>query len=355
MSQGIIKERFNNIDFFRFLFAIMIAMFHFKGISGDYAKMIPGIGHWHVCVDFFFIISGFFLFHSFKKDMPAFEFIKKRFFRLAPLIWLFLILLAIFYFISGQSVPFDYYILRATLLSNIGFAPNTLNGNHWFIPVLFWVSIFYFYIGKTFEKKYLNLVVGLVTFFSLTVYLQWTHFNTGGYLGSMLFINKGVLRGLFGMGIGYFINELFNINFLKNCTKISKIGISFCEIFCVGLLGYFLSINKLPGKSAFLYILIFAVIFFLFLRKQGFLSRILDRKIFVVLGSWAYAIYVIHPLIKDLFKYFIKNSHNSIIKHHSVEIMLLYLLCTIIMGVLIYYLFEKPFNKFINEKLCSRS
>ena len=83
MSSNIIEKhgRFYNVDFFRFIFAIMIVIYHVKTdmgtkVLGDY---IPGLLHWHVCVDFFFIISGFFLFNTINTTQSTFNFAKKKF------------------------------------------------------------------------------------------------------------------------------------------------------------------------------------------------------------------------------------------------------------------------------------
>ncbi len=350
------NERLKNVDFLRFIFAVLIVLFHFRGAVPLFKTMVPSVIHWNICVEFFFIISGFFLFNHYKKEESSFNFIVKKFLRLAPLIWLFLILLGIFYFISNQVVPFDYYILRALLLSNIGFAPPTLNGTHWFIPVLFWVSVFYFYIAKIFPKKYLNLIVWLVTIGSLGIYLQWNNYDTGGVLGSLYLVKKGVLRGLYGLGIGYFINELYTTDLLKECSKIGKAAISFCEAGLIAFFVYFLGFTtRLPGKSAFLYVGMFSVLFFLFLRNKGFISNILNNNLSTVLGNSSYAIYIFHTLVQYIFCYSIYRHNKALIEAHLPLTIFLYLLCLIVVAMLIHYFVEEPVNRFVKRKMSGKN
>lgn len=236
---------------------------------------IPGVVHCEVCVDFFFIIAGFFLFYTINTTQSIFEFAKKRFLRLAPLVWVFLSITAILsIFINSITPPGTGDILRIFLLNDIGFAPLGRTCGywvHWFVPVIFWVSIFYFYITKIIDKKYLNLIIWLITIISLGLYLNHGNYNTGGNITQIFyFVNVGVLRGLFGMGIGYFILHIYKSGFLQNCGKWGKYLISIAEIYCVGFLThYLLSTKSLPGKSAFLYFIIFQYYSIYFLSKKA--------------------------------------------------------------------------------------
>lgn len=223
-----IIERFKNIDFLRFILAVMIVMFHYRGCLS-----IKIFSHCNVCVDFFFIIAGFFLFNNIKNE-NTFTFARKRFWRLVPMIWLLLLIIIIAdIFIKETSFSFSNNILRALLLSNIGFAPSVGGtfqlGVLWFVPVLFWVSIFYFYIHKIFEKKYLNLIIWLIIIFSYTLYYTNNGFGTGGHSKTLYhFADIGVLRGLAGIGLGYFISMLYKTDFLENCATGIKWFITGC-------------------------------------------------------------------------------------------------------------------------------
>ncbi|MGN0031202.1 MAG: acyltransferase family protein [Candidatus Gastranaerophilaceae bacterium] len=311
--------------------------------------------HLNVCVDYFFIMAGFFLFHKINTAQTTFEFAQKRFFRLALLLWLFIIFSFIMSLVIGTPFSFDGQILRIFLLHNIGFGPATGGIGAlitWFISALFWVSIFYFYISKILQKKYLNLVIWIITVCSLGMLFNYSGFETGGNTNNIYyFINTGIIRGLGGMGIGYFINELFKNNFLQNKSKTDTIIYSGIEIFCIGFLSYYmLFITKLPGKTGFLYLFIFSILFYMFLIKKGIISRFLDNKISEISGKYSYAIYVMHPLVMAVFNKKIYLETNTFVTSHIPEIFTVEIIVAVILGMITHYLFEKPINNFIRRK-----
>ena len=109
--------------------------------------------------------------------------------------------------------------------------------------------------------------------------------------------------------------------------------------------------HRIPGKSAFLYIVMFSILFFLFLRKQGFISKILDNNISVILGASSYSIYVIHPVVSEYIKYLIYNSHVELVNSHALIYIAILFLSAIIFGFLVHYFVENRINKFLKEKI----
>ncbi len=306
------KEQFKNVDFMRFVFALLIVMFHFRMYATDFVNTyIPGVVHCNVCVDFFFIISGFFLFYTIDTKQTVSEFAMKKFFRLAPLVWFFLgVYMLISLFIKNTHFSLTDNILRIFLLSDIGFGP--LTGGigahiHWFIPALFWTMLGYFYLAKLVDKKYLNPLVWLMTVISYGIYFNSCKFQTGGNVTNIFyFVNIGVLRAIGGMGLGYFIHNLYLTGFLKNCSKIGKFIISGLEIYLIGFLAhYLLFTSKVPCKTPLVFFIIFSMLFYLFLIRKGLISSILNKDFLAKLGKYSYAIYVMHPLTLALAKKYI--------------------------------------------------
>lgn len=349
------KERFKNVDFLRFIMAIFIVMFHGRSSAIFNHTILPTLTHCNVCVDFFFIMAGFFLFNKIKNE-NTFDFAKKRFLRLAPMIWLVLLIIIIAdIFIKETAFSFSNNILRALLLSNIGFAPSvggTLQlGVVWFVPVLFWVSIFYFYIHKIFEKKYLNLIIWLIIIFSYALYYTNNGFGTGGHSKTLYhFADIGVLRGLAGIGIGYFISMLYKSNKQKQYSKNEKIIINLLEIYlCSFLINYLLLTAKLPGKSGFLYIVTFSILFYLFLIKQGWISKFFENNIWTSLGNASYAIYIMHFPMISILHFTLYKHYANFVDTHTLLIFILQTILAVIFGIFIHYIFEKPINRIINK------
>ncbi|MCM1338357.1 MAG: acyltransferase [Muribaculaceae bacterium] len=347
------KERFKNIDFLRFIFSIAIVMFHFQAAC-NMNTILPGIKQCNVCVDYFFIISGFFLFNNINLKQSTFEFAKRRFLRLAPLVYFFLAVLSFLsLFTNGIHINLTNNILRMLLIHNIGFGPVTGGiGSHihWFISALFWVTLFYFYLAKIIPKKYLNLIIWLIVVFSYGLHFNFGHFSTGGNTKNIFFVfNIGILRALGGLGIGYFISEIYNMKPVHNVKMGYKIIASVLEIYICGFLGYYMLFSaKLPSKTGFTFIVMFSILFYLFLVRQGVLSRLLNKDFSSVLGSYSYSIYVMHAMVQPLFRAYI---HSSYLEIHNAELYIIQIITALILGISVHYLFEKPVNKLLNQTL----
>ena len=350
------KIRKNNIELLRFVFAVLIVMIHFSVFQNtDFTTdFLKGIKHCNICVEFFFIMAGYFLFQTINLKQDTFDFMKHRFFRLAPLIWVYIVLSAIFSAIF--HFKFSYYgnILRLFLLNNLGFAPMTggaFCGVSWFVSVLFWVSIFYFYISKIFEKKYVNLIIWIITVCSLGIFLNNNNYGFGGHVtNTALLFNIGILRGLYGMGIGYFLSMLKERKLLEECTSnLSKCVFSILELGLFGVIMYYsIFSDKVLGKSSFVIVFLFSIMFYLFIIQKGILSKFLDNNVSGWLGQSSYAIYIMHPLVVSVCQSIMKHNIHYV-QAHPYYIYFSEVLIAVIFGVISFYVFEKPVNRLVKR------
>lgn len=353
------KVRNKNIDFLRFLFAFLIVMFHFRSFQNiDFtANFLKGIKHCNICVEFFFIIAGYFLFQNINIKQDTFDFMKRRFFRLAPLIWVYIVLSAVFSSIFHFKFSYDGNILQLFLLNNVGFSPLTGGtgcGVSWFVAVLFWTGVFYFYISKIFKTQYVNLIIWLITVCSLGIFLNNGSYGYGGHTSNIaLVFNTGILRGLYGIGIGYFLSMIKDREFLEGYTSnLSECVFSILELGLFGVIMYYsIFSDKVLGQSSFVIVFLFSIMFYLFIVKKGILSKLFDNNISAWLGQSSYAIYVMHPLAGAVC--------DSILKHnvHYVQAYPYYIyfakvLIAIIFGIISFYIFEKPLNRLV-KRFCN--
>ena len=175
--KGLINSKmFKNIGFLKFSVILCIVMHHARDIY-HLPDWLGSLQNCTVCPDLFFIISGFLLFYTFNDNISTFDYAKKRFFRLVPNLWLLvLIMIVLTLFIPSINSHFNDNILRLLLLSCVGFEPisgGTYMNITWYISALFCVSLFYFYISKIFEKKYLNLIIWIIVMSSYALYMQF--------------------------------------------------------------------------------------------------------------------------------------------------------------------------------------
>lgn len=347
------KERFNNVDFIRFIFSIIIVFIHIPLL---YNMNIAGIHKGRILVDYFFIMSGFFLFLNINKNEDTLSFAIKKIIRLAPVTWfLSIITMICSLFIPALKYNFNNTILGFLFFQDIGLSSKFSNppffGILWYIFVLFWVMIFYFYLNKLLEKKYMNLIVWLIIIISYSIYYNNNNFGIGGNSNICLFINIGVLRGLAGMGIGYFLSMLYKTNFLKSLSKKGQVITSFIEIYILLFLTeYLLFSPKIPGNSAFILIVYFCIFFYLLIIKQGIISKLTDNKISSYLGQFSYSIYVMQILVLSLYKYLLVIPHPEFIQNHILFCNSIITVTCIIFGVIAFYLVEKPAAKYLKEK-----
>ena len=112
-----------NIDFLRFVFAIIIVYYHIfhsnimNYVNGNevYNNLRRLCGYAGAIVECFFIISGFFLFHSFrKKDMASVtQFSIKKIFRLWPVLAFSILIGCLFFNQSKTAAVFDLLFLKS--------------------------------------------------------------------------------------------------------------------------------------------------------------------------------------------------------------------------------------------------
>lgn len=278
-------SRFLTLDSLRGLAATAVAIYHFSGGWSGY-----------LAVDFFLVLSGFILSHSYLyggRRYTAIDFISHRLARLYPLHFftLFTFLLAVFLVIRGiPSYPdgtLFTFIQNLTLTHNIGLNPSGMTYNYpsWSISVEFWVNvIFIFLISRTTKSAILFFVslLGLVVIYRNTGHLD-TH--AGNYYG---FLNSGMVRGVSCFFLGIISYRIYlrighgervkkYINYLETLSVVAVSVVMFVPS------GEHSSMDMLAP-------LVFMFVVTVFSFETGFLSKHL-RKI-RYLGEVSYSIYL---------------------------------------------------------------
>lgn len=287
-------------------------------------------------VECFFIISGYFLFRSLNNNKDFFTFIVKKVFRLAPVLIFFNLISVIFSHQDKITAIFNILFLQCIGLS-IDF-----KGINWYISPLFWSLIFYSYLLKFFNRKIYLLIIVII----YLPYLINISYTNGSFGRETVFgvINLGFCRGLAGIGLGIIIAK--GLDLLKNKhLSINKniqliLLFSLIELFCTSfLIKYFLFSFKYNNN--FIVVIIFSLLFICFIYKKGIISFLLDRKLFSLLGRYAYSIYVMQQfcfwiLQRSLWK-------TDIVQSPFICLSLSLFFC-IIIGIITYHVIEKPCN-----------
>lgn len=358
------REYFKNIDFLRILLCLGIILRHIhNGILAQPAlaaiplyKQIASITYGAMPVDCFFIISGFFLFFTTNFAQNFYQFALKKLIRLLPVVIFAIILYhMVNWVVIHKGVPVLPDVWELFMLHNIGFTkPYPHLENTWFLSVLFWVSCLYFYVYKLIDKKWFNLIMAGCVFLGYSFYF---HSYAANYENVYYVINLGVMRGLAGMSLGYFIYNMYN-DFLKNVRfGTSKIWQKlFCTVAEIGLLIFvFKNIlyQSMRYNNKLMIILAFALLLILFIIKQGYIAKLLENNVSVFLGKFSFSIYVTHVIVRNLWmKYFCVNYPELAADFPTWNIFMLYTFA-IVLGIITYYLIEKPSINFFGKKLAA--
>ncbi len=355
------KEKLKNIEILRFIGANAIILHHFiwgkislchKYLADVplYANIYPNFSKAMLWCDFFFIISGFFLFWKTDFSISFIDFFKKKLIRFYPLmIFLVFCFLTLDWLNLCTLKKYDNFFYLF-LINNTGFfEPNYWGAlrHTWFIAALFWTTMLFFYLRKTISEQWMNLIMGLGICFSYTFLLSTTINPPSLYYH---FINIGILRAIGGLSIGYFIAKFYTNYKSTTCTKFSWETITFTllELYCLYFIIKKTMLGVLHYTNWLIYIIIFTILFILFLLKKGYISQILNNQISVFLGRYTFAIYMIHMWIQEIFSQKVWIYKDFVISHPILNLIIPYILALFV-AVLTYHFVEQPAAKLLNK------
>lgn len=292
-------KRFLVLDSFRGLCALSVAIYH--------AHTLQSFGEWgffrnaHYLVSFFFVLSGFVMFHTYGQRLVSSDqfrqFFITRTFRLYPL-HVFVLLLAIGFEVmkwgaeqagitfnqssfSGQRAPQEI-IPNLLLLQSWwpGFNPQSFNYPAWSISV----------------EYYLYMIFAAILLFapkmSPTLFWGISLVATALLLLSVAPMMEPALQGLSCFFAGVITYKIYQrIQGLSADRKLFTL----LEIMGLWLVGVVMT-NEIPQKQVILMILFCAVIL-IFSFEAGGLSNLLKARPFERLGTLSYSIYMTHAII----------------------------------------------------------
>lgn len=353
-------QKIKNIEALRFLFILSIIACHLNQsitnvVDNPIYKNFCAFTHWSwLPVDFFFIISGFFLFGHINYSQSFISFAIKKLKRLMPTVLGVLLIT----FIVSLFTPYNWVkhenLFTILNIQNVGWTLQLGNNpSSWFVSSLFWGMCFYFYLGKIVSQKVFNFVTACLVFICYAIFV---HVPSKLHLVNYYyFINIGMVRALAGIGLGYFVRMLYNdysevIKSQFNTLK-SKIIFSVLEIYLFFTLFYYLCFHASSYNNVLFEVIIFLLLFICFLLHKGILSKLLENNVSSFLGKFTYSIFLSHYLIKDLWNIYIMNKCQHFVIYHPIINIVCIFIVSIIVGMLTYYLIEKPSAKFLKNRL----
>lgn len=362
MIMGAKARSFKNVDFVRFVLAIAIVLYHsFHGGKSVLGSLFPDVSFFsditvgtsfgYLAVDMFFVMAGFFLFFATDFSISIVDFVKKKLMRLYPLVVLFVILdIVSQYWIFNNSgyVPYNQ-VFRLLMMDNLGLSLSH-SSITWYVSTLFWSMLFFFYVCKTFDKKYVNCLFAILLFFSYAFLIQANGGNIAGSNKSVAYVfNLGVLRAFGGMSVGYFLCEFWRRVKPRVAGVWSKMFYTLAEC---GLLYFVINsliFHKIQFETNFVIILGFVGLFWLLLLKRGWVSQLFDNHVSTILGRYSYSIFIMHIFVIRILRKYVWMANADFVYAHPCFNVLAIIILSIFTGLLVYHLVEVPGAKLLKK------
>ena len=333
-------QRYFSIDVLKFIFCILIILYHAKGA---FSHLLTHFNHVFslffknqtLIVDCFFIFSGFFLYAYCKKKKSIFNFFKKRILFLYPAILLSFLGLYLFHlygkvnFLTQENISyiFIYGIFKPILrFNNFDYS--------WYVFVLLGVSGCFVIVNRILPNKLFNSLIFCL--FLINIYF-WNKFYilTQEFVKVSVFnvTNLGVVRGIFGISLGY-LTGIFAEKYILNLPKKYFYQTSAIEIITFIFFCFLVFIQPIQILKWIIPILC-CYLLCLCVYSNGFLTQKLNQIQFSKLGKIAFNIYIFQGIAFLIFNTFFFEILKSYPKY---LIFALYIIFPVVFGTIITYL-----------------
>lgn len=298
------------IELYRFIMTLMVCLHHFR----LYSETTLPFGGGYLAVDFFFILSGYFLYHhSIKKEnshstnalQETAEYAIDRYKRLFPQYLLALLLSVAVYVcvlrVDMNITQISVWVAKILMFDGIYVHKQIdIMPQGWYCSVLLIDSILIYFLcvrfGQKFAKKAaLMLAVGIY----VILFLRYGFLNLYTQFG--LGITVGGFRGAAGLCMGCVLGSMG----VGKREQGRKTGWIDAVVFLVSaaIIIYALLWNMAYNKSDFVILGFFLVILYYLLGDNN-ISRLFDRHKLSGLGNISYNMYLIHHVVAVLFGHF---------------------------------------------------
>ncbi|SFM94729.1 Peptidoglycan/LPS O-acetylase OafA/YrhL, contains acyltransferase and SGNH-hydrolase domains [Algoriella xinjiangensis] len=355
------NSRISILDGLR-VFAILIVMIsHYLNcynLDGNpILQIIAKYGYFGV--PFFFIISGFVILYSLGNTKTYTEFLKKRYIRLAPAMFICsLITFCFFYFIYTGPDFVNSKSFANLLIANTFIDPHIFNlpsgtlkyyyidGSYWslWVEVCFYLMIGFLYYRN--KKTYIrDFVIICVIFFPIYFILSsdtahhilQKQFNLKKetldyfHLLSRCFV---IFRESFWFMIGMFLYKLYN----NKSDKKYIVFIIICALILV--------LQEKLDLGVVLLTIFTLITYFTFIYNPKYLN-FLTNPIITKIGVSSYSIYLIHSYLgMGIIK-----MYNKYVGHESFVIYFLVIFIVLLFGLFSYRYLEKPLSNLLKKLL----
>ena len=271
-------------DFFRCCFTIIVVLHHLG---------VNWIHNGYLAVEFFFILSGYFLIQTFEmKKLSPIEYIKGRIKKLYPHYLFSLIILSVFYYIiAGNYSSLDdlFKLLPEILLiQNIGIFKGGINYPLWYLSVLIISGYFIYYLIDKDKEYFVRFIAPICVIFIYTFLIGNMEKLESWQISGFIYLP--LIRGIGAISIGTIIYEICKIT---NKSQIRSIYIYIFEI--ISLIGIIYILTTEGNYDGYGIIFITFLIYSCFYNKS-IIYKVFNFELYGKISKYMYPIYLNHGL-----------------------------------------------------------
>ena len=285
------------IELLRSWFTVVICLHHFR----MYSDALP-FGGGYIAVDFFFIISGYYLAMHMGKNKTGSVSIKNmgiylinRYKRLLPpylLAFLASSLVSIFYLHRELKGTIGGYI-REALMVEIGFNSSSarMNSPDWYCGCLLLATLILLCILAIVDRLKIGKSIYLSLAMLAYLFFFWRYGHINIFPNEAALLDASVIRGAAGLSLGVWINERQEIE--KKILPIHK-------LLAAGLLigiSYMVLWDNAYSYTDYIVIAAFAALFIICIQWSPVCSNTFLEKTILFGGKISYTIYLNHFMV----------------------------------------------------------
>jgi peptidoglycan/LPS O-acetylase OafA/YrhL len=307
MSARSTTPRFEVLDSWRGICALLVALLHFQAYN--HLSGVAFFRNSYLFVDFFFVLSGFVIAANYQDRLAhgfgIGRFMLLRFGRLYPLYFVTLMAFVVFEGLQlmipelgalGSSEPFaaprqslDTIVANVLLLQNFGtYDFLTWNTPGWSIATEFWTYLIFAVVVVLAQKRSVQAMLVLLA----------------GGLGFLLVFSEhgmnttfdfGLIRCVAGFAAGTLAFHIWAGHFSKHLPTKRLGGV--LELLTIAAVIAFVTAAD-QGTLSVLAPIVFAAAVLVFAAESGPVSSFLRKRLFILLGTLSYSIYMVHLFIE---------------------------------------------------------
>lgn len=332
-------NRLESLDWLRGLMALSVMLYHFGG-RNDAATPLGKLGIYGVSI--FLILSGLSMGIAYDKYVnnlrTSVSFFVRRLFRIWPLLWLAIALVAVPAYFSGS--PYSGAVVALNLFTLFGFSPpaDYINMGAWSIGNEMVYNAFTpIFIASFHWRKRVRNVLTLATF-AIGVVFAFYILNPASALGDqwVLYVNPFNNLFLYCAGLAVFY-DFRNVEF-PALWRLPILVITVALFFLYPSAGD--QINIVTGVNRIAMSLVALAIVVAFYKCPPPLPGYLGNKL-EQLGIATYGVYLLHPIVLDM----IKGIFRIIGVQNNYLPTLLAIGVTVVLARLTFRFFESPLTK----------